>query len=196
MGIASTKFFNTLIDGFLKNGNVLETKQLLKKMIEGCVELDQDTNAMLIKQLCKDGLTEEAEVLIFEMQERHLMPSSATYSRIFNDYHMIGERSRFCAVFQEMVRKDINPEYGTLSIVLDAFSKKGNELDAFKLFIGILEKGTPLSVIACESLIEALCLDGKYSEVLEFLLEMGENGFVLNHLTCSDTDEVCLIIRL
>ncbi|PHT43024.1 hypothetical protein CQW23_17049 [Capsicum baccatum] len=74
MGIASTKDFNTLIDGFLKNGNVVETKQLLKKMIEGCVELDQDTYTMLIEQLCKDGLMEEAEMLISEMQKRDLVP--------------------------------------------------------------------------------------------------------------------------
>ncbi|KAF3665347.1 hypothetical protein FXO38_09635 [Capsicum annuum] len=120
---------------------------------------------------------------------------------------MIGERSRLCAVFREMVRKGINPENGTLSVVLDAFSKEGNLLDAFKLFIGMLEKGTPLSVSACESLIDALCLDGKYGKALEFLLEMGEKGFVLNHSTCSaigrsfslkgdtDTDEVCLVIK-
>ncbi|MCD7460339.1 hypothetical protein HAX54_043332 [Datura stramonium] len=39
-----------------------------------------------------------------------------------------------------MVRKDKNPENGTLSIVLDAFSKEGNLLDAFKSFIGMLDK--------------------------------------------------------
>ncbi|KAM3395152.1 pentatricopeptide repeat-containing protein, mitochondrial isoform X2 [Capsicum galapagoense] len=170
MGIGSAKAFNTLIDRFLKNGNVVEIKQLLKKMTEGCIGFDQDTYTLLIEQLCKDGLMEEAEMLISEMQKRDLVLKDATYSRIFHGYHMMGERSRLCAIFQEMVRKGINPENGILPIVLDAFSNEGNLLDAFKLFMGMLEKRTPLSVSACESLIEALCLDGKYGKALEFLL--------------------------
>ncbi|GKB59989.1 pentatricopeptide repeat-containing protein [Tanacetum coccineum] len=181
-GFASAHTYNTLIDGYCKLGKIVEADELLKDMIDNKhIKPNHVTFTVLIDCYCKAQMMEEAEDLFNEMQNRDLIPTIVTYTCLAHGYMRSGNKHKMISIIEQMVEKGISLDkvvYNMLDEDQDGLEK------SFRLLDELLQKGLSGRDVY-DKLIDGLCQNGKFSEAVASIDEIGKRGVMLSFATCS-----------
>ncbi|KAJ1420253.1 Tetratricopeptide-like helical domain superfamily [Sesbania bispinosa] len=161
--------FNTLINGFCKEGKLHEGNRVFSvmkvanvapntEMGRNQVKADILTYNALILGLCKDGKTKKAASLIKELDKENLVPNSSTFSALITG--------------QSMIRSGCSPNENTFQMLISAFCKNDDFDGAVQVLRDMLHRViTPDSSILSE-LYSGLCRCGRKQLALKLCSEM------------------------
>ncbi|XP_040959151.1 pentatricopeptide repeat-containing protein At1g52620 [Gossypium hirsutum] len=173
----------TLVDGFIRDGDLHEAKELFDIMIgEGMDPGVVGYNAM-IKGFCKFRKMKEALLCVTRMIKAHLTPDQFTYSTIIDGYiqqHDIGGALR---MFKHMVKRKCNPNVVTYTSLINGFCRNGDLSTAEKAFKEMQSCGLEPNVVTYTIPTGSFCKKGKLAKAVFYFESMLSIKCIPNEVT-------------
>ncbi|CDY39806.1 BnaA09g10580D [Brassica napus] len=99
--------YSALVDAFVKNGKVLEAKELYEEMMRMCIDPDVVTYSSLINGLCVQGRIDEASEMFDLMVRRGCFPDVVSYNTLINGFCKSKRVEDGMRLFREMSQRGL-----------------------------------------------------------------------------------------
>ncbi|CAA7039164.1 unnamed protein product [Microthlaspi erraticum] len=178
--------FNALIDSFVKEGKLVEAKELYNEMIARGLEIfrklslrglvaDTVTYSTLIQGFLQSGKLNVAKEL-FQRWFLVVCPSAVTYGILLDGLCDNGELENALEIFEKMEKSKLDFDIGIYNIIIHGMCNGSKVDDAWDLFCSLPSKGVKPNVKTYTVMIAGLCKKGSLSEADLLFRKMGEDG--------------------
>ncbi|XP_047339105.1 pentatricopeptide repeat-containing protein At1g52620 isoform X1 [Impatiens glandulifera] len=197
--IPNIVFYNTLIDGYFRNGDFEKACELFKELKLKGVLPSVRTYGSMINGYCKVGKFEAVDKLLNEMKARGLDNNVEIYNTLLK--HGWGKKEIVCEpdivtyntrihtlckngssvekpleVVKEAIRNGMEVNKLTYTPIIQCYCRKGEFVNAFNLLIEMTNRGITADVVTYGILIHGLVSAGKIDLALEVRDKMVERG--------------------
>ncbi|KAF8093201.1 hypothetical protein N665_0388s0002 [Sinapis alba] len=191
-----------LIDAFVKNGKVLEAKELYEEMIRMSIEPDVVTYSSLINGFCMQDRIDEASEMFDLMVSKGCFPDVVSYNTLINGFCKSKRVEDGMKLFREMSKRGLsdiwtynillgglcdNGELEKALVIFEDMQKREMNLDitgkiedAWGLFCSLSLKRVKPDAVAYTTMMSCLCRKGLHREIDELYTQMKEDGLMLN----------------
>ncbi|CAI9775573.1 unnamed protein product [Fraxinus pennsylvanica] len=141
--------YTTLIDGLLKDGNIVLASDLYDEMRTKGILPDVITYTVLVHGLCNKGQVENARKVLEEMYKKSMTPNVLIYNTLIAGYFKEGNLREAFMLHDEMLDKGLVPDDTTYDI-LDRKSDLTSIHSSVVLKIGkgkILNEGKAVKIL-------------------------------------------------
>ncbi|KAF7135427.1 hypothetical protein RHSIM_Rhsim08G0214900 [Rhododendron simsii] len=175
--------YATLIDGFIRNGDLNEAKRLFELAIENGVNPGVVGFNAMIKGYCKFGMMNDAVSCINRMMKRRISPDEYTYSIMVDGYVKHHDLDGALRMFTQMVKRKCKPNVVTYTSLINGFCLKGDFHGAENVFSEMKSCGLAPNVVTYSVLIRSFCKDGKLVKAVSFFELMLRSKCIPNDVT-------------
>lgn len=120
----TVEIFNSVIDGFCKNGKFAEAMHMaFSEMKERQIRPNLETYTFLIRELCKIPKMEQAELLFDRMKKNHLVPNVYLFTMLISGYCKTQQFDKALTVLDDMGKHNVHPNIVTFNTFLESFCK-------------------------------------------------------------------------
>ncbi|KAI6671985.1 hypothetical protein NL676_006870 [Syzygium grande] len=181
--IPNVVFYNTLIDGYVKIGNVDKAHALFKELVSKGFLPTLQTFGSMIRGFCNAGKFDLVDKLITEMEERGLSVSLYIYNTIISGLYKHGRAEEAVKMVENMVQSGCEPDIVTYNILIASLCKDGRLREAEGFLGKALTKGFTPNKLTCNPLILAYCRQGEHEKASNLLIDITERGEKLDMIT-------------
>ncbi|KAI3437227.1 uncharacterized protein J3R85_005672 [Psidium guajava] len=174
--IPNVVLYNTLIDGYVKIGNVDKAHALFKELIQKGFLPTVQTFGSMIRGFCNAGNFDLVDKLITEMEKRGLDVSLYICNMIIDGLYKHGRAVEAVKMVENMVQSGCEPDTVTYNILITALCKDQRLREAEGFLGKSLRKGFTSNKLTCTPLILAYCRQGEYKKACNLLIDITERG--------------------
>ncbi|KAG9456887.1 hypothetical protein H6P81_001395 [Aristolochia fimbriata] len=201
----NTDSYNLMVNEYFRLRNIEEAIAIFKKTGPKPCTIDVEGYNNIIGKLCaEDGWVEEAEKLLDEMYVKSVNPDVKTFEFLIDAYFREGKTDAGLRCFNKMVNPPVEAVKPTLSIfgtsvtsreeqgvkasvgfynkVIIGLVERQRFEDAQEVLRKMSEKQVKPDLLSYESLIMALCREGKLDQIRYLLDGMAKHGVALSPL--------------
>ena len=179
--------YGTLIDSLVREGFLLDARQLFERMVLKGIKPNTHIYNSLINGYCKVRNVEEALKLLHDLEDRSLKPDRFTISAVIYGFSLEGDMEGALNFFVDMKRDSFSPDFlGFLYLVRDLCAK-GRMEEARSIMREMFQDESVVELInrvdveideeSIESILVDLCEQGSIQEALVVLNEIGSMFF-------------------
>ncbi|XP_051149512.1 putative pentatricopeptide repeat-containing protein At1g13630 isoform X2 [Andrographis paniculata] len=117
--------YNTMIDRYMKLGDMGEAIKLYGKMLEKGVSPTIVTLNSLITGSCKTGKHADVKKWLADIKMYNLVPTVATYTTLLNAFFEVGDTKNAFGLLKDMKANGVEPNKVTYSVIMKCFCKQG-----------------------------------------------------------------------
>jgi len=140
--------YNTVINGFFKEGDVAKACDLFNEMMQRGISPNLVTYNSVVHALCKARAMDKAEAVLRQMVDKGVLPDNRTYNNLIYGYSSMGQWREAVRVFKEMTRQGILPNVFTSSMLMASLCKYGKNKDARDVFDLMAMKGLKPDIVS------------------------------------------------
>nr|XP_051212011.1 protein Rf1, mitochondrial-like [Lolium perenne] len=137
LGVVS---YTTVIDGFLKEGQVSKACNLFHEMVQQRVMPNVVTYNSIIDALCKARAMDKAELFLRQMLDNGVRPDNMTYNSMIHGYSTLCQWKQASNMFREMKSQGLIPDIVTWRSLITSLHKHGRRHEAARVFDSITAK--------------------------------------------------------
>ncbi|XP_024007202.1 putative pentatricopeptide repeat-containing protein At5g36300 [Eutrema salsugineum] len=180
-GSYSSRFYNALLSGYLRKGQLELAFRVLDHMEAGNVEKDQESFEILLSYYVGAGRLEESWRVVNEMKKRKFQLSSFVYGKIIRIYRDNGMWKKALGIVEEIVEIGLPMDVEIYNSIVDTFGKYG-ELDESLKVLWKMQKSSDSkpNISTWNSLIRWHCHHGALDVALELFTMMQDQGIYLD----------------
>ncbi|KAF7145258.1 hypothetical protein RHSIM_Rhsim04G0187400 [Rhododendron simsii] len=175
--------YATLVDGFIRNGDLNEAKRLFELAIENGVNPGVVGFNAMIKGYSKFGMMNDAVSCINRMMQRCISPDEYTYSIMVDGYVKQHDLNGALRMFTQMVKRKCKPNVVTYTSLINGFCLKGDFHGAENIYSEMKSCGLVPNVVTYSVLIGSFCKDGKLVKAVSFFEHMLRSKCIPNDVT-------------
>jgi len=125
--------YNTVINGFFKEGNVNKACDLFNDMVQQGISPNLMTYNSVVDALCKARAMDKAEAVLRQMVDKGVLPDNRTYNNLIYGYSSMGQWKEAVRVFKDMASQGILPDVVTFNMLMASLCKyeKSRMLEMF-----------------------------------------------------------------
>ncbi|KAL9464794.1 hypothetical protein AB3S75_002406 [Citrus x aurantiifolia] len=172
----SLKIFNSILDVLVKEDIDLARAFYRKKMMASGVQGDDYTYAILMKGLCLTNRVGDGFKLLHVMKSRGVKPNSVIYNTLIHSLCKNGKVGRARSLMSYMEE----PNDVTFSILICAYCKEENLVNALVLLEKSFSFGFVPDVVTITKVLELLCSVGRVTDAVEILERVESKGGVID----------------
>ncbi|KAK3163597.1 hypothetical protein QOZ80_1AG0005760 [Eleusine coracana subsp. coracana] len=169
--------FNALIAAYSKDGFHQAAFQLYRIMNNLGLTPSSPTFSYLIMGLCKQGMLNEAQMLLEHMISKGYC-ASTSFTIYLDASFRAGNAVGALKCWDDLKKIGLQPDFVAFSAYINGLCRLGYAHEAYDAFIEMKRKELVPNNITYNSLISALCRAGNVSEALALEQEMMQNGLV------------------
>ncbi|XP_044510125.1 putative pentatricopeptide repeat-containing protein At1g09680 [Mangifera indica] len=156
--------YNILIDGYCKNGCVLEAVELFHTLINRNIQPDITTFNCLINGLCKTGRLNIAWEMFNRLHSNGFVPDVITYTIIMHGFCKEGKLEIASKCFSDMEQNGVAPDLLTFNTLMSGFLQNNETLKVVELLHKMKERN-----VKPDASIGSIILDllGKHEDYRE-----------------------------
>jgi pentatricopeptide repeat protein len=173
--------YNTVIDGFFKEGEVAKACNLFHEMMQQGISPDVVTYTLVIGALCKAKAMDKAEMVLQQMLDKGIQPDDVTYNSVMHGYSTLGQWKKASKVFKEMTVRGVQPNIVTWNSFMASLCKHGRNKEARDFLDSMPLKGQRPNIISYCILLHAYATDGCMVDLTDLFNLMVAEGIVPDH---------------
>ncbi|KAI4386867.1 hypothetical protein MLD38_004754 [Melastoma candidum] len=168
----SVKIYNAILDVLVKEDIDVAKRFYREKMMECGVEGDIYTYGILMKGLCSTNRIADGFKLLQAMKKSSLNPNAVVYNTLLHALCRNGKVGRARCMMRNM--EELNDV--TFNIMISAYCKDRNLVQALVMLEKCLASGFMPDIIAVTKVLELLCSAGRMTEGVEVLERLESEG--------------------
>ncbi|KAF0893877.1 hypothetical protein E2562_031412 [Oryza meyeriana var. granulata] len=184
VGAPNVYAYNTVVDGFFKEGKVHKAYDLFHEMIEQGTSPDVATYNSIIDGLCKSKAMDKAESVLEQMVHDGVRPDNWTYNCLINGYCTSRMWKDSVRLFKEMSSSGLKPDICSCTVpdldifnmLIDTYAKCGMVDEAMHIYEAMQKQGLNPNVVTCNTVISAFCRLGRLADAVDKFNEMTDLG--------------------
>ncbi|KAJ0234445.1 putative pentatricopeptide repeat-containing protein [Hirschfeldia incana] len=175
--ISPLRFYNALLGGYLRNGQLEFALRVLDRMELDNVEKNQETCEILLNYYVNAGRLEESWRVVNEMKKRKFPLSSFVYGKIIRIYRDNGMWKKALGIVEEISEIGLPLDVEIYNSIIDTFGKYG-ELDESLQVLRKMQSSDDLkpNISTWNSVIRWHCHHGAVDEAVELFGMMQDQG--------------------
>ncbi|KAJ6706897.1 REPEAT-CONTAINING PROTEIN putative-RELATED [Salix viminalis] len=179
--ITNETFTAHLIYLYGKAGMFDHARQLFDEMPDlKCPRTVFTFNALLLACISARRFDEIKKLIVDLRSEMGITFDVVSYSIAINGFCKMGDLSSAEMVFDEMVKRDVEPNLITFNTLLNGFYLDGKFADGERIWSRMVEMNVVPDVRSYNAKLHALALEKRMKEAIEVVEEMREKGFKLD----------------
>nr|GMC94733.1 pentatricopeptide repeat-containing protein At2g17525, mitochondrial [Ipomoea batatas] len=168
----SLKLMNSILDVLVKE-DIDIAREFYRKKMMGCgVEGDDYTHGILMKGLCATNRIGDGFKLLQVLKTRGMKPNIVIYNTLIHALCENGKVGRARSLMREIAE----PSDVTFNILISAYCKEDNSVQAMVMLEKSFSKGFIPDVITMTKVVGILCKKGRLPEAVEVLERVEERG--------------------
>lgn len=168
----SLKLMNSILDVLVKE-DIDIAREFYRKKMMGCgVEGDDYTYGILMKGLCATNRIGDGFKLLQVLKTKGMKPNTVIYNTLLHALCENGKVGRARSLMREIAE----PSDVTFNILISAYCKEDNSVQAMVMLEKSFNKGFIPDVITVTKVVEILCKQGRVPEAVEALERVEERG--------------------
>ncbi|CAD6253393.1 unnamed protein product [Miscanthus lutarioriparius] len=168
--------YNTVIDGFFKEGDVAKACDLFNEMVQRGISPNLATYNSVVHALCKARAVDKAEAILRQMVDKGVLPNNRTYNNLIYGYSSMGQWKEAVRVFKEMTSRGILPDVVTLNSLMASLCKHGKIKDARDVFDSMAMKGQKPDIFSYQIMLNGYATKGCLVDMADlFNLMLGDS---------------------
>ena len=172
------KSYNTLINAFLRVGNLERARGTLDKMQDAGFPLDQATYTHLISHYLKKGRVLDAMELVDESETHALALDEVALNTQVSMFAQAGRVQQARALMRRLERDARAPcSVVTYNHLISGLCHGGRMLDARGVIVEMLEAGVQPDLVTFNTLINGYCRLAQFEEAWDLVREMSGAAF-------------------
>uniref|UniRef100_A0ACD5ZHF6 Uncharacterized protein n=1 Tax=Avena sativa TaxID=4498 RepID=A0ACD5ZHF6_AVESA len=136
----SVVIYNTVIDGFFKEGEVSKAFHLFHEMKKQGFMPNVVTYTSVIDASCKARAMDKAELFLRQMIDNGVQPDVVTYNSMIHGYSTLGQWKEASKMFREMKSQGLRPDIITWRSLITPLHKHGRHHEAAGVFDSMTAK--------------------------------------------------------
>ncbi|XP_031093806.1 pentatricopeptide repeat-containing protein At2g17525, mitochondrial [Ipomoea triloba] len=168
----SLKLMNSILDVLVKEDIDIAREFYRKKMMECGVEGNDYTYGILMKGLCATNRIGDGFKLLQVLKTRGMKPNIVIYNTLIHALCENGKVGRARSLMREIAE----PSDVTFNILISAYCKEDNSVQAMVMLEKSFSKGFIPDVITVTKVVGTLCKKGHLPEAVEVLERVEERG--------------------
>ncbi|KAF5464325.1 hypothetical protein F2P56_014409 [Juglans regia] len=174
--VPNVVFYNTLIDGYCKRGDIESASRLFKELkLKGFLPTSETYGAM-IYGFCKEGNFEVIDRLLVEMKDRGLNINVQVYNNIIDAQNKHHHTVEAVTMMGRMIESGCEPDIITYNTLINGSCRERKVKEAEKLLEQALQRGLKPNKFTYTPLIHGYCRQGEYLRASDLLIKMMEEG--------------------
>nr|GEV45152.1 pentatricopeptide repeat-containing protein At1g52620 [Tanacetum cinerariifolium] len=174
--IPNVVFYNILIDGYCKKGDVKKAFLLFKELkLKGFLPAVETYGAM-INGFCKDGNFGIVERLMNEMKSRGLVINVKVYNSIIDAQCRHSCKTKAVEMFRKMIEIGCEPDIITYNILIYDSCRHGKVKEAEQLIEQAARRGLRPNKLSYTPLLNAYCRQNDTDKALDLFVKMIDSG--------------------
>ncbi|CAN7016020.1 unnamed protein product [Brassica oleracea var. botrytis] len=171
------RFYNALLGGYLRKGQLELALRVLDHMELENVEKNQETCEILLNYFVGAGRLEESWRVVNEMKKREFPLTSFVYGKIIRIYRDNGMWKKALGIVEEISEIGLPMDVEIYNSIIDTFGKYG-ELDEALQVLRKMQRSSDLkpNMSTWNSLIRWHCHHGAVDKALELFTMMQDQG--------------------
>ncbi|TVU14288.1 hypothetical protein EJB05_37749, partial [Eragrostis curvula] len=167
--------YNTVLKGLCGAERWDDAEELMAKMTENGCFPDNVTFNTMIGFLCQKGLAVQAFEVFKQMSKKGCSPNPITYSTIINGLAKAGKMGQALEVFNGMACKGFSSDK-IFQLLTDCLNEEDKIEEAVQIVRKLQDAGTPLNTVLYNTVLLALCRNGKTDYAIDLLSNMVSCG--------------------
>nr|GLL26110.1 pentatricopeptide repeat-containing protein At2g17525, mitochondrial [Ipomoea trifida] len=168
----SLKLMNSILDVLVKE-DIDIAREFYRKKMMGCgVEGDDYTYGILMKGLCTTNRIGDGFKLLQVLKTRGMKPNIVIYNTLIHALCENGKVGRARSLMREIAE----PSDVTFNILISAYCREDNSVQAMVMLEKSFSKGFIPDVITVTKVVGILCKKGRLPEAVEVLERVEERG--------------------
>ncbi|XP_074587083.1 uncharacterized protein LOC141842974 [Curcuma longa] len=181
--------YNIYMNGFCKAGKIDESFRLLEVMLANELHPTIVTLNILFECLCRDAKVWEAKCLLERSAQLGWDPDVYFYNTLMSRFCKMNELVCVLKLFNDLLKKGINPDSCTFTIVIRSLCKAGMLQPAKCVFTN---SSSVTDVVAFNTLLHEFYRAQEFNEVRALYLKMISENIIPNKFTyCIMIDTLC-----
>ncbi|KAK6130400.1 hypothetical protein DH2020_035810 [Rehmannia glutinosa] len=169
--------YTTMINGLCRNKDLEGARKLWFEMIRNGIVPNEYTYIAFIDGLWRSGCIDEAEKLHKEMLNKGYGETTISFNTRINGLCLNGKVEEARGLFEEMNGKGIIRDSITYNSLIKGFSQQGKITEeAETLWLDMRDMGFEPAVLSLDPILLGLSKQGHFSEVMQWLGYMINNG--------------------
>ncbi|KAG0530399.1 hypothetical protein BDA96_05G182900 [Sorghum bicolor] len=168
--------YNTVIDGFFKEGDVKKACDLFNEMVQRGISPNLSTYNCVVNALCKARAMDKAEAILRQMVDKGVLPDNWTYTSLIYGYSSTGQWKEAVRVSKKMTSQGILPDVVTLNSLMASLCKHGKIKDARDVFDKMAMKGQKTDIFSYKIMLNGYATKGCLVDLTELFNLMLSDG--------------------
>ncbi|KZV26111.1 pentatricopeptide repeat-containing protein [Dorcoceras hygrometricum] len=174
--IPNIVFYNTLIHGYCKRGDVKRAYGLLEDLKRKGFLPTEETYGAIIYGFCKQGNFEKVNRILKQMESRGMGVNVQVYNNILDAKYKCGFIREALELARKMIELGCNLDIVTYNSLISNACRDGKIQDAEMLLAETLERGLVPNKLSFTPLIHAYCQKGDFDQASSLVIKMTECG--------------------
>ncbi|CAA7052023.1 unnamed protein product [Microthlaspi erraticum] len=170
--------YNTIIDGFFREGEADSAVETYREMSENGVSPNVVTFTSLINGFCKIGRMDLALGMIQEMKSKNLKLDIPAYGALIDGFCKNRDMETADSMFSELLEQGWIPNLTVYNSLISGYRNLGNMKAATDLYKKMVSDGIKCDLFTYTTLIDGLLKDGNLSFASDLYSEVVASGFV------------------
>ncbi|KAG6432942.1 hypothetical protein SASPL_104536 [Salvia splendens] len=177
--------YNTLINGFCKEGNFHQALVLHAEMVRNGLSPTVVTYTSLINSMCKARNLRRAMEFFDQLQIRGLNPNEKTYTTLIDGFCQQGFMDEAYRFLNEMINRGFSPSIVTYNALINGHCVAGRIDNGMEVIKDMTAKGVSPDVVSYSTIISGFSRDSRLDEAFQMKEEMVKKGIFPDAVTYS-----------